>query len=248
MVADLLAERRSMAAGEPTVRPTLGGLPPRVTPGAAGCCPNRRGCAPGAVRGRRVSGLRGTDLPEGLGLQHELLDVAWKAARRAGELLRVARHDELQVATKTSRTDVVTQMDTASERLIVEEILAARPDDGLLAEEGSERASVSGVRWIIDPLDGTVNYLYGLPTWAVSIAGEVDGSTAVGVVDIPVLHETFVAVRGQGARWVTDATIRTPSRTPRPAWLSVSWPRASGTRWAARGPVPRPHRGAAQGA
>ena len=66
------------------------------------------------------------------------------------------------------------------------------------------------MRWIIDPLDGTVNYLYGLPTWAVSIAGEVDGSTAVGVVDIPVLHETFVAVRGQGARWVTDTTIRTP--------------------------------------
>jgi myo-inositol-1(or 4)-monophosphatase len=157
-----------------------------------------------------VNDLRGPELPAGLRLEHELLAVAWRAARSGGELLRAGRHDELQVATKTSRTDVVTQMDTASERLIAETILSARPDDGLLGEEGSERSGTSGVRWVIDPLDGTVNYLYGLPSWAVSIAAEVDGSVVVGVVDIPVLGETFLGVRGQGARWVTDRTVRTP--------------------------------------
>ena len=157
-----------------------------------------------------MSGQRGPQPPSDLGLQHELLDVAWRAARRAGELLRAGRHDELEVATKTSRTDVVTQMDTASESLIVGEILGTRPNDGLLGEEGSERAGSTGVRWVIDPLDGTVNYLYGLPTWAVSIAAEVQGEAVVGVVEVPVLRETFVAVRGQGARWVTEDAVRTP--------------------------------------
>lgn len=154
--------------------------------------------------------LRGPEPPPTLDLGHDLLSIAWQAARRAGDVLLAGRHDELEVATKTSRTDVVTQMDTASERLIVEAILRARPDDGVLGEEGSARAGTSGVRWVIDPLDGTVNYLYGLPSWAVSIAAEVDGRVDVGVVDVPVLRETFVAVRGQGARWVTDATVRTP--------------------------------------
>lgn len=157
-----------------------------------------------------MSALRGHEPPAELQLSHELLPVAWRAARGAGDVLLAGRHDELEVDTKTSRTDVVTQMDTASERLIVETILRARPDDGVLGEEGSDRAGTTGVRWVIDPLDGTVNYLYGLPTWAVSIAAEVDGVGMVGVVDVPVLHETFVAVRGQGARWVTETGVRTP--------------------------------------
>lgn len=144
------------------------------------------------------------DLPADLGLDHDLLEVAWRAARLAGALLMSGRGDELTVATKSTRTDVVTQMDTAAESLVVATILASRPDDGLLGEEGADRAGSTGVRWIVDPLDGTVNYLYGLPSWAVSIAAEVDGVAQVGVVDIPTFGETFVAVRGQGAVLVRD--------------------------------------------
>lgn len=142
-----------------------------------------------------------------VGLEHPLLDLAWRAARSAGDLLAAARHDELTVATKTTRTDVVTQMDTASEALILRTVLGERPEDGLLGEEGGARRGSSGVRWIVDPLDGTVNYLYGLPGWAVSIAAERDGVVEVGVVDAPVLGETFVAVRGAGAVLVDDRGV-----------------------------------------
>ena len=134
-----------------------------------------------------------------LGFEHVLLDVAWRAARAAGELLMAGREQSLTVTTKSTLTDVVTQMDTEAEALVVGTILAERPDDGLLGEEGADRAGSSGVRWVVDPLDGTVNYLYGLPSWAVSVAAEVDGVVEVGVVDIPRFGETFVAVRGQGA-------------------------------------------------
>lgn len=134
-----------------------------------------------------------------LGFDHELLDVAWRAARAAGELLMAGREDVLRVSTKSTLTDVVTQMDTEAEALVVGIILASRPDDGLLGEEGADRRGSTGVRWIVDPLDGTVNYLYGLPSWAVSIAAQVDGAVQVAVVDVPRFAETFVAVRGQGA-------------------------------------------------
>lgn len=144
-----------------------------------------------------------------LGLEHDLLDVAWRAARAAGDLLLAGRAHTLTVTTKSTLTDVVTQMDTEAEALVVATILAERPEDGLLGEEGADRAGSSGVRWIVDPLDGTVNYLYGLPSWAVSIAAEVDGVVQVGVVDVPVLAETYVAVRGQGAvRVVGEAVER----------------------------------------
>jgi myo-inositol-1(or 4)-monophosphatase len=137
--------------------------------------------------------------PEGLSLAHPLLPLAWRAARAAGALLLAGPADGLAVTTKSTRTDVVTQMDTEAEALVVGTILAERPDDGLLGEEGADRPGTSGVRWIVDPLDGTVNYLYGLPSWAVSIAVEVAGTVEVGVVDVPGFAETFVAVRGQGA-------------------------------------------------
>lgn len=139
----------------------------------------------------------GRDRPAGL--DHPLLPLAWRAARAAGDLLLAGRHDALTVTTKSTRTDVVTQMDTAAESLVVAAILAERPEDGLLGEEGADRAGSTGVRWIVDPLDGTVNYLYGQPSWAVSLAVEVEGVVEVGVVDVPVYAETFVAVRGQGA-------------------------------------------------
>ena len=145
-----------------------------------------------------------------LGMGHELLDVAWAAARGAGDLLRAGRSEALTVTTKSTRTDVVTQMDTAAEAHVVATILAARPADGLLGEEGADRRGTTGVRWVIDPLDGTVNYLYGQPGWAVSVAAEVDGRAEVGVVDVPMYGETFVAVRGQGAVLVRDGVVEVP--------------------------------------
>ena len=155
-------------------------------------------------------GARGERSRPDLGMVHELLDVAWAAARGAGELLRAGRAESLTVTTKSTRTDVVTQMDTAAEAHVVATILAARPEDGLLGEEGADRRGTSGVRWVIDPLDGTVNYLYGQPGWAVSVAAEVDGRTEVGVVDVPMFGETFVAVRGQGAALVHDGLVEVP--------------------------------------
>lgn len=133
-------------------------------------------------------------------LLDELRDLALQVASAAGTLLVGSRPAQVTVAdTKSSPTDVVTAMDRASERLLVDAILAARPDDGVLGEEGSSREGTSGVRWVLDPLDGTVNYLYGLPAWAVSVGVQVAGRTVVGVVAVPVAGETYLAVLGRGA-------------------------------------------------
>jgi myo-inositol-1(or 4)-monophosphatase len=135
----------------------------------------------------------------------ELLTLAQEAARRAGELLRDGRPADLAVAaTKSSPIDVVTEMDIAAEKLITDLISEHRPDDGFLGEEGASTEGTSGIRWVIDPLDGTVNYLYGLPTWSVSIAAEQNGETVVGVVAVPMRGETHHAVRGKGA-WATGS-------------------------------------------
>ncbi|MEU6070229.1 MULTISPECIES: inositol monophosphatase family protein [Streptomyces] len=133
----------------------------------------------------------------------DLLRLAQEAAGRAGALLRDGRPADLAVAaTKSSPIDVVTEMDIAAEKLITDLIAGHRPDDGFLGEEGASSEGTSGIRWVIDPLDGTVNYLYGLPTWAVSIAAEQDGETVVGVVAAPMRGETYHALRGGGA-WAT---------------------------------------------
>ncbi|WP_415949214.1 inositol monophosphatase family protein [Streptomyces sp. KLOTTS4A1] len=138
-------------------------------------------------------------------LHQDLLALAQEAAARAGALLRDGRPEDLAVAaTKSSPIDVVTEMDIAAEKLITGLIAERRPEDGLLGEEGAATVGTTGIRWVIDPLDGTVNYLYGLPTWAVSIAAEQDGETVVGVVAAPMRGETYHAVRGGGA-WATGA-------------------------------------------
>ncbi len=113
-----------------------------------------------------------------------LADLALEAARAAAELVRgYAERGGVSVAdTKTSAIDVVTEADRASERLIRDHVRAARPDDAFFGEEGDDEAGTTGVRWIIDPIDGTVNFLYGIPQYAVSIAAEVDGEVVAGVV------------------------------------------------------------------
>ncbi|MFI6645162.1 inositol monophosphatase family protein [Streptomyces sp. NPDC050504] len=141
-------------------------------------------------------------------LLDELLALALEAASRAGELLRDGRPADLGVAaTKSSPIDVVTEMDIAAEKLITGFLAERRPDDGILGEEGASTEGTSGVRWVVDPLDGTVNYLYGLPTWAVSVAAERDGERVVGVVEVPMRRETCRAVLGGGA-YLNDRPIR----------------------------------------
>lgn len=134
------------------------------------------------------------------------LELAVDVAVAAGTLLadfadRRREGADLGVETKSSATDPVSEADRAAERLIAERLLAARPDDGLLGEEGqAPRAGTSGFRWVVDPLDGTVNFLYDRPSWCVSIACEDAHGSVVGVVHAPVHGETWVAQRGDGAR------------------------------------------------
>lgn len=137
----------------------------------------------------------------------ELLATARVAAEEAAVLLVQGRPADLGVAdTKSSPTDVVTEMDTASEKTIRATIRRHRPDDGFLGEEGGTEAGESGVRWVIDPIDGTVNYLYGLPSWSVSIAAEVDGRIVAGVVLAPQMGELYTAVLGGGA-WLGERRL-----------------------------------------
>ncbi|WP_183100334.1 inositol monophosphatase family protein [Nocardioides pelophilus] len=113
----------------------------------------------------------------------ELADLALGTAREAAVLIRAYAARGVAVeATKSSEVDVVTLADRAAEDLIRARLLSARPDDSLLGEEGDDVAGSSGVRWIVDPIDGTVNFLYGLQEFAVSIAAEVDGEVVAGVV------------------------------------------------------------------
>jgi myo-inositol-1(or 4)-monophosphatase len=128
------------------------------------------------------------------------LELAQRAARAAGDVLvGYYGRDPEGLGSKSSDTDLVSDADRQAERRIRELLAAERPEDGLVAEEGSRSEGESGRRWIVDPLDGTVNFLYGFPAWAVSVALEDEGGLAVGVVHSPVHGETFSAVRGEGA-------------------------------------------------
>ena len=133
------------------------------------------------------------------GLPAELAGLASSVAQEAAGLL-LTRHGRAGVVyTKSSPTDVVTEMDRAAEDLIRDRLLGARPGDTVLGEEGGQTGAGGGVRWVVDPLDGTVNYLYGLPDWAVSIAAEVGGVVVAGAVSVPLRRCLFTAVLGGGA-------------------------------------------------
>jgi myo-inositol-1(or 4)-monophosphatase len=125
--------------------------------------------------------------------------LAVRLASDAAAVHRAGLGRSLHVETKGSRTDHVSEVDRDAERLVVAGIVAARPHDGILGEEGTARPGTSGVRWIVDPLDGTTNYLYGFPAFSVSIGVEVDGVLAVGVVHDSVHDACYAGVRGGGA-------------------------------------------------
>ena len=138
--------------------------------------------------------------PPSPALLDDLLGLATRLAHEAGSLALEMREGVATGPSKSSPTDVVTAADRAVEQLLTEGIRAARPEDGLLGEEGASRVGTSGLRWVVDPIDGTVNYLYGLPHWAVSVAVEHDRQAVVGVVLDPAKGELFTAVRGRGSR------------------------------------------------
>ena len=150
----------------------------------------------------------------------DLLALAVAAAQSGGRFIRDERPDDVTAAaTKTSPTDVVTAMDTACERMLREQLLTARPHDGIVGEEGDDVAGTSGVTWVVDPIDGTVNYLYGIPQYAVCVAA-VSGDARdpaghevlAGCVHSPVLGETWTAVRGGGAFLTMAGGARRPVR------------------------------------
>ncbi|MFC0625378.1 inositol monophosphatase family protein [Kribbella deserti] len=130
----------------------------------------------------------------------DLLKLAVAVATEAATLIVERRRGVITVAdTKSTTTDIVTAVDRESEELIRARVLAARPEDSFLGEEGDDIHGTSGVRWVVDPIDGTVNYLYDIPTYAVSIAVEVDGTTVAGVVVDAPRGEIFTATLGGGA-------------------------------------------------
>jgi myo-inositol-1(or 4)-monophosphatase len=171
----------------------------------------------------------------------ELLDLAVATAREAGALVARGRDTAGEdVDVKSSSVDLVTAVDRASEELVVDRLLGARPDDGLLGEEGGERPGTSGVRWIVDPIDGTTNFVYGLPAYAVSIAAEVDGRVVAGAVLNAATGELFTATRGGAAR------VSVPGREP--ALLRCGSPASLGQALVATGFGYRAEQRRAQGA
>lgn len=170
--------------------------------------PARVSAAPGPRRtGHRLVLMSPSDAAE----LESLATLAGSIARRVGTRIRRLREQGVEIAeTKSSLADVVTEADREAERLIAEALRAARPGDGLLGEEGASVDSRTGITWVVDPIDGTVNYLYGLPSYAVSIAATIedsssgamhDGRRAVaGAVYVPALDELFDAYSGGGAR------------------------------------------------
>lgn len=131
-------------------------------------------------------------------MYEDLLELAKKVGSQAAALL-MERPPAFEIEEKSTAIDIVTQMDKKAEAFIVQSLLAARPGDGIIGEEGAAIESRSGITWVIDPLDGTVNYFYGLPGWNVSIAARDRDGSVVGVVTAPTINSTWWASRGGGA-------------------------------------------------
>lgn len=143
-------------------------------------------------------------------LTAELQEVAEQAARAAGELLRerFETGGERATGSKSTPTDLVSEADLAAERAIRDVIAGARPGDAILGEEGGETQEGAGLRWIVDPLDGTVNFLFGVPQWCVSVAVHDDTGGLVGVVFDPLRDEIFVGARDGGPPTLNGAEVR----------------------------------------
>lgn len=145
--------------------------------------------------GPRVTSSTDVTIPSAV----ELRDLAASVAEIVGREVGLRRVRIGSVTTKSASGDVVTDIDTWSEEAVVQRISAVRPDDGFLGEEGTSTAGRTGIRWVIDPVDGTTNLLYDLPGYSVSIAAEVAGTAVAGAVYDPIRDELFAAATGEGA-------------------------------------------------
>ena len=143
--------------------------------------------------------------------EDELLALATSVAHEAGAGLRDAFGRALEISSKSTPTDLVSEADLATERLIRERLEAVRPDDAILGEEGDDRPGTSGLRWVVDPLDGTVNFLFGVPIWCVSVACEDADGTLAGVVFDAMRGETWAATR-EGAATLNGEPLAVPER------------------------------------
>jgi myo-inositol-1(or 4)-monophosphatase len=140
----------------------------------------------------------------------DLAATALAAAREASRVLSAGTAAGGAVTgldTKISATDMVSDVDRGAEAAVAKILAERRPNDGVLAEEGTQATGSSGVRWVVDPLDGTTNYLFGIPQYAVSVAAEVDGEVVVGVVLDPSRTELWTAARGHGS-WLNGRPCR----------------------------------------
>jgi fructose-1,6-bisphosphatase/inositol monophosphatase family enzyme len=135
-----------------------------------------------------------------LGLGNELRSIAEQLARAAGDMALAGRKSgDVTATTKSSPTDMVTQYDKASEDMITDGLRELRPDDGIVGEEGASRDGTSGITWHIDPIDGTSNFYFDIPMWAVSIGAVDENGPIAGAVYAPALGDMFTAARGEGA-------------------------------------------------
>jgi myo-inositol-1(or 4)-monophosphatase len=162
-------------------------------------------------------------------IELELRDLAAQLAREAGALARRRRAEGVHLAaTKSSLADIVTDADREVEALIRSRLQAARPGDGFLGEESEGAPGDTGIIWVVDPIDGTVNYAYGIPAYAVSIAavrGSIDPEEwepLAGAVFAPATDELFTAAAGHGA-WLGESQLRVTTETPAGALLATGF-------------------------
>jgi myo-inositol-1(or 4)-monophosphatase len=151
------------------------------------------------------AGARGEGAPA-----DALLAVAIEAATSAGEMLaeRVGHGAEQDISAKSTPTDLVSEADLASEQMIRELLALRRPHDGFLGEEGDHTEGSSGLSWVVDPLDGTVNFLFGIPQWCVSVAVRDEQGTIAGAVYDPNRDELFAASRDSGPTLTSAGATR----------------------------------------
>lgn len=166
--------------------------------------------------------MAGAELKE----RQRAAEVALACVARAGAVLLdwSQRLQAADVGHKSADCDLVTQADLASERIVLDGLRAAFPDDGFLAEESGATAGAPGRRWYVDPLDGTVNFVHRLPIYAISVARVVDGAPDVAVVHLPALRETYLALRGGGCRLNGAPARVSATRVPDEALLATGFP------------------------